>query len=118
MPAVVKVPFSQRYGRLECVFDLPAVPASGRLVLVRFPMFVDEAPDHIFLDVDVHAAGFQARNVLLPDLLGGCFAELRIVETDVDSRSECFIEFADPVRREDNDPRIVFKHAQENLHNG
>lgn len=115
MPAVViKVPFGQRNGCLECILYLPAVPASSWLVLVQCPLSVDEVADLGFLDVDVHAAGFEAQNILLPDFLGRCLVELRIVETDMDPRSECFIEFADPVCREDDDPGIVFKDAQEN----
>ena len=117
-PAFVKVPSGKRDGGLECVLYLPAVPPSRRLALGPLPMLVDEAPDLILVDVDVNVTSLQARNVVLPDLFGGGLAELWVVETDMDSGSERFVEFADPVSREDNDARVVFQDTQEDLNSG
>lgn len=107
----VEFPSGQRNCSLECVLDLPAVPPSRWPALVQLPVLFDEAADLVLFDVNVNATGLEARYVLLPDLLGGCPVQPGIVETDVDSGSECLVELANPVGCEDDDARVVFKYT-------
>ena len=60
--------------------------------------------DLVFFDVNVVAASLDALNIHLPDFESRFAVELWVIEAYVNTRLECFIEFADAIGRQDQNP--------------
>ena len=105
---LVEFPISKRQRRLESVLDLPPIPEAGRFFLVLEPVALREFEYLIFGEIKFEARISKAREAALPDLYGGRFVEFGVVEADVDTGPECFVECADAVGSKDYNTGKVF----------
>ena len=71
-------------------------------------MSLGEVEDLLFREVEVQAGFTKTQEAALPDLQGRFLLNFGVVETDVDARSECFVECADSVGGKDYDAGKVF----------
>lgn len=102
---------------MERVFDLPAVPVARLFAFIVNPVSLGKLEDLVLGKVNFEAGVSKSQEATLPDLQGGCLGELRVVEADVNTRSECFVEFADAIGGQNNDPREIFEDSEEDYRN-
>ena len=77
-------------------------------------MLFGKAPYIILVKVKIKATAFEALKVAVPNFRCRNLIELRVIETDVNARSEGFVEFPDAIGRQNDDSRVVLKYSEEN----
>lgn len=110
---LVRVEFRQRYGRLEGVLDLAAVPRGLAFPVQLLVVFLRVFVDLVRFGVEGFLALGESFEVHLPDLEGGAFVEGGVVEADMDPGFEGFVEVADFVGGEEEDAGVELQDSEE-----
>jgi hypothetical protein len=85
-------------------------------MLVLMPVAGNLETDIILVDCDrlpiLFEAFFDETNVEVQNRLSGFFCQLWIFKADMDARSESFVKVADPVRRKEQNPCVIFEYTE------
>lgn len=104
------IPFGQSNRGLKCISDLTSVPALSLFSRSIKPLLPSELHDLGFIDINLEAAIDNTFHVHLPYLECWVFFQFGIVELNVNTRRECFVEFANSIRSKDEDARIILQN--------
>jgi len=110
--------FGQGGCRLAGIADLTSVPACC-LAHVAFKVALGRVDDAV--DIDIHCCALSSLELLeigFPDLQGLLVLERLIVEMQVDSRHERFVQDAGTVGGKKQDTSVLFKNTQEDWTGG
>ena len=113
----LRIKFGEGDGGLEGIFDLTPVPGAsfgfGETEVVLLGVFLDRFAVHfdVFLVLD------QSLQVHFPDFAAGVLVKLRVVQADVDTGFEGFVEMTNFVGGKKEDSGVVFEYSQEDRDN-